>query len=108
MCNCNPEIRATYCIKCVPKVTPPTPHVPSDNVTARNEACADPVVEANVAMLRNRSRVGIGKYGMTLADNPLTLREWLQHALEESLDHVNYLQRAIQEIDNVNRTQTRS
>ena len=31
--------------------------------------------------------------------NPLTLRDWLQHALEESLDHAIYLQRAIEELD---------
>jgi len=30
----------------------------------------------------------------------LILRDWLQHALEESLDHAIYLQRAIEELDN--------
>lgn len=59
----------------------------------------DPVVEANVALLRSRSAVGIAKYGMTLADNPLSIREWLVHALEEVLDQANYLQAAIREID---------
>lgn len=59
----------------------------------------DPVVEANVSLLRSRSAVGIAKYGTTLADNPLTLRAWLVHALEEVLDQANYLQAAIREID---------
>jgi len=34
-----------------------------------------------------------------VADNQLSLREWLQHALEESLDQAVYLRRAIAEID---------
>lgn len=59
----------------------------------------DPVVEANVAMLRRRAEVGIKKYGVTLADAGLDLRAWLVHALEETLDKANYLQAAIREID---------
>lgn len=59
----------------------------------------DPIVEANIAMLRRRSEVGIKKYGVTLADNPISLREWLMHALEETLDKANYLQAAIHELD---------
>lgn len=74
-------------------------HVPDDSVSGRNEPCSDPIVEANVNMLRNRSRVGVEKYGLTLADNRLKLRDWLQHALEETLDKANYLQRAIKAID---------
>lgn len=59
-------------------------------------ASADPIVEMNVAMLRERSAVGVKKYGVTMADSGLTHRQWLQHALEEGLDQVNYLQAAIQ------------
>lgn len=36
---------------------------------------------------------------MTVADNPLALRDWLQHALEEVLDQAVYLKRAINELD---------
>lgn len=46
-----------------------------------------------------RQQKGINKYGTTVADNHLSLREWLQHALEESLDQAVYLRRAIAEID---------
>jgi len=46
-----------------------------------------------------RQQKGIAKYQTTVADNPLSLREWLQHALEESLDQAVYLRRAIAEID---------
>lgn len=37
-----------------------------------------------------------------MADNPLELRAWLQHAYEESLDQSIYLRRAIAEIDKQN------
>lgn len=63
------------------------------------EQCADPIVERNVSLLRQRSTVGVQKYGTTLADNKLPLRAWLNHALEESLDQANYLQAAMAEID---------
>ena len=57
-------------------------------------------IEALVcADIEARQRLGIAKYGTTVAENPLTLREWLQHAYEESLDLPIYLRRAIEEID---------
>lgn len=49
--------------------------------------------------IANRQQLGINKYGTTVADNNLSLREWLQHAYEESLDQAIYLRRAIAEID---------
>lgn len=59
----------------------------------------DPNVEKNRELLLQRSIVGQKKYGVTTADNPLTHKEWLQHALEEALDMANYLQAAITEIE---------
>ena len=57
-------------------------------------------VEAEVCdLIADRQRKGIAKYGMTVADNPLALRDWLQHALEEVLDQAVYLKRAINELD---------
>lgn len=46
-----------------------------------------------------RQQIGINKYGATVAENPLSLREWLVHAKQEALDQAIYLQRAIEEID---------
>lgn len=46
-----------------------------------------------------RQRFGIKKYGQTVQQNPLNLRAWLQHALEEGYDQVIYLKRAIEELD---------
>ena len=65
----------------------------------RPEPISDPVVEHVRALLLSRSVVGIEKYGTTTADNPLELRAWLQHALEECLDQAVYLRRAILELD---------
>ena len=50
-------------------------------------------------LIAERQMRGIAKYGTTVSANPLTLREWLNHALEESLDHAIYLKRAIEQID---------
>lgn len=56
--------------------------------------------EARVmADIEQRQQLGIAKYGTTVADNPLSLREWLQHAYEECLDQAVYLRRAIEQID---------
>jgi hypothetical protein len=59
----------------------------------------DPIIEAVRADLLRRSAAGIAKYGTTLARTDLSLRDWLQHAYEETLDQANYLKRAIVEID---------
>lgn len=56
----------------------------------------DAVVEANRKLLLERSRVGIRKYGVTLADAGLSRAQLTQHALEEALDLANYLQTIIQ------------
>jgi hypothetical protein len=51
-------------------------------------------------LIAERQMRGIAKYGTTVSDNPLPLRAWLRHALEETLDNAIYLQRAIEELDN--------
>jgi hypothetical protein len=50
-------------------------------------------------IIAERQMQGIEKYGTTVSDNPLPLRAWLRHALEETLDNAIYLQRAIEELD---------
>lgn len=54
----------------------------------------DKHVEANRALLLERQQTGVGKYGVTLADAPLTPAQVAQHAIEEALDLANYLQRS--------------
>lgn len=52
-----------------------------------------------IEMIASRQRLGIAKYKTTVADNPLSLRQWLVHQQEELADALVYCTRAIQEID---------
>ena len=53
-------------------------------------------VEAEVcADITARQALGVIKYGQTVAENPLTHEQWLQHAYEEALDLAVYLKRAM-------------
>lgn len=52
-----------------------------------------------INLIEQRQKLGIAKYGTTVADNPLVLKEWLQHQLEELLDAAIYVQRAIDELE---------
>ena len=56
------------------------------------EVCAD---------IKRRQELGIAKYGTTVAQNPLELRQWLQHSYEEKLDDAIYMKRAIQKLDKI-------
>ena len=59
----------------------------------------DTNVEKNRQLLLQRSIVGLKKYGTTTDKADLTLKEWLNHALEEVLDMANYLQAAITKLE---------
>lgn len=59
----------------------------------------DPVIDAVRADLLQRSQVGLAKYGVGLDRTDYDLRDWLQHAYEETLDQANYLKCCILEID---------
>lgn len=48
--------------------------------------------------IATRQKLGIAKYGTTVAENPLELKEWLQHAYEETLDKAIYLKAAIRKL----------
>lgn len=63
----------------------------------------DSIVEAVRQDLLDRSKVGIKKYNTTLDRTDLSLKDWLQHAYEEGLDQVNYLKRAIIELEKQNK-----
>lgn len=52
--------------------------------------------------LLERSKRGIDKYGVTLDREDLDLKDWLQHAYEETLDKALYLKRAIKALDTKN------
>jgi hypothetical protein len=54
------------------------------------------------ADISRRQQMGIKKYNSTVRDNDLSLKQWLQHAYEETLDKAIYLKRAIEQIDKDN------
>lgn len=72
-------------------------------------SCSPSGIEAAVCNdITERQQKGIAKYGVTVAENPLSLRDWLQHAYEETLDKAIYLKRAIAEMENADDVPTAS
>jgi hypothetical protein len=53
----------------------------------------DSVVYRIATLLKNRSETGIRKYGTTLDRTDLSVKQWIDHAIEEALDHALYLQK---------------
>ena len=53
----------------------------------------DKIVELIINKFKERSEAGIKKYKTTLERTDLTTLEWLQHAQEEAMDFVLYLER---------------
>lgn len=53
----------------------------------------DKIVLSVLARFKERSEIGIKKYQTTLERTDLTTLEWLQHAQEEAMDFVLYLER---------------
>jgi hypothetical protein len=60
----------------------------------------DPIVEAVREKLKQRSAVGIKKYGTTLDRDDLSLEQWLDHATEEAMDLCLYLTKIKEELKN--------
>ena len=57
----------------------------------------DKIVLSVLESFKKRSKTGIKKYNTTLERNDLSTLEWLQHAQEEAMDFVLYLERLKQE-----------
>jgi Trm5-related predicted tRNA methylase len=56
--------------------------------------------EARVCQdIAKRQRLGLKKYGVSIEQNQLNLKEWLQHQYEELLDAAIYCKRAIEELE---------
>jgi hypothetical protein len=53
----------------------------------------DTIVESVIEQFKKRSEVGIKKYNTTLDRTDLTRLEWLQHAQEEAMDLILYLEK---------------
>jgi hypothetical protein len=53
----------------------------------------DTIVRTIVEKFLNRSAVGIQKYGVTLDRTDLKPLDWIQHAQEELMDAILYLEK---------------
>ena len=53
----------------------------------------DSIVNSVIAQFATRSNVGVEKYGTTLDRTDLTLLDWIQHAQEEMMDGILYLEK---------------
>ena len=60
----------------------------------------DTIVESVINQFKERSKVGIEKYGTTLDRNDLTTLEWIEHAKQEAMDFILYLEKLKREYDN--------
>ena len=54
-----------------------------------------------IADITERQQRGIAKYGTTVEDNPLALRQWAQHFYEELLDASVYAKKVIEKIEEI-------
>jgi hypothetical protein len=53
----------------------------------------DSIVESVIEQFKQRSEVGINKYGVTLDRDDLTMLEWLKHLQEELMDATLYIEK---------------
>jgi hypothetical protein len=68
------------------------------NITHDNETRKDSIVESVIMQFKQRSNVGIQKYGVTLDRNDLSKLEWINHAQQEAMDFVLYLEKLKHEL----------
>jgi hypothetical protein len=60
----------------------------------------DTIVESVIKQFKDRSEVGVAKYGVTLNRKDLSTLEWLKHLQEELMDATLYIERLKQEFNN--------
>ena len=58
----------------------------------------DSVVYSVIQQFKERSRIGMMKYGTNLDRTDLTVLDWIQHAQEEHMDAILYLEKLKQEV----------
>lgn len=64
----------------------------------------DSVVSAIILKFRHRALMGKMKYGTDLDRKDLSVSDWIQHAQEEHMDAILYLEKLKNEINNTNNT----
>lgn len=58
----------------------------------------DSIVESVINQFKQRSEAGINKYGTTLDRKDLSTLEWIEHAKQEAMDFILYLEKLKHEL----------
>ena len=53
----------------------------------------DSIVESVINQFKERSKLGIEKYGVTLDRTDLNFLDWVNHAQQEAMDFILYLEK---------------
>lgn len=61
----------------------------------------DSIVESVINQFKQRSEVGIKKYNTTLDRNDLSTLDWIEHAKQEAMDFILYLEKLKSEVTNL-------
>ncbi len=83
-----------------------TPKIQKECFTIMNKKMAelrtipktDSIVDSIIDRFVERAQVGMKKYGTNLDRTDLSLEQWLEHSIEEQLDNILYMQRALKEL----------
>jgi len=67
--------------------------------TTEQKPVKDFIVESVIDQFKDRSNVGIKKYGTTLDRNDLTMLEWLIHLQQELMDATLYIEKLKSKLD---------
>lgn len=59
---------------------------------------SDSIVLKVIERFKQRSEVGQKKYGTTMDRTDLSTKEWIDHAIEESMDLILYLEKLKQQL----------
>jgi hypothetical protein len=63
-----------------------------------NDFTPDSVVQTIIERFVERAKFGEKKYGTNLDRKDLSLEDWLEHSIQEKLDDILYMQKALKEI----------
>lgn len=55
----------------------------------------DSIVDSIIDKFVNRAMMGKEKYGCGLDRNDLSLEDWLEHSIQEKMDDILYIQKAL-------------
>jgi hypothetical protein len=64
----------------------------------KDESCVDSVVKNILNKFIKRAEFGKNKYGTDLDREDLSVIEWINHAQEEAMDNILYLEKLKQEL----------